>query len=163
MSDWGKLLSLLNPVKNRGHCSNNRYKLQNFYVVLIPKRVYVFVRISEQAGIILAYNINWLVFVFMRKVFTASYELKHKMWIRLILVPRQNCGSSSSVGIATDYRLDGPGIEKPVGARFFAHVQNGPGAHAASCTMGIGSFPGVKLPGRGADNPHPSSAKVENE
>jgi hypothetical protein len=30
----------------------------------------------------------------------------------------------------------------PVGARFFAHVQTGPGAHPASCTMGNGSFLG---------------------
>jgi hypothetical protein len=37
-----------------------------------------------------------------------------------------------------------------VGVRFFAHVQTGPGAHPASCRMGIGSFPGVKRPGRGA-------------
>jgi hypothetical protein len=44
----------------------------------------------------------------------------------------------------------------PVGARFFAHVQTGPGAHAASCTMGTGYFPGVKRPGRGADHPPPS-------
>jgi hypothetical protein len=32
----------------------------------------------------------------------------------------------------------------PVEARFFAHVQTGPGAHPASCTMGTGYFPGVK-------------------
>jgi hypothetical protein len=48
----------------------------------------------------------------------------------------------------------------PVGARFFAHVQTGPGAHPASCTMGTGSFPGVKRPGRGASHPPPSSAEV---
>jgi hypothetical protein len=36
----------------------------------------------------------------------------------------------------------------PVGARFFAHVQTGPGAHPASCTMGTGSFLEVKRPGR---------------
>jgi hypothetical protein len=40
----------------------------------------------------------------------------------------------------------------PVGARFFAHVQTGPGSHPVSCTMGTGSFPGVKRPGRGADH-----------
>jgi hypothetical protein len=51
----------------------------------------------------------------------------------------------------------------PVGARYFAHVQTGPGAHPASCTMGTGSFSGVKQPGRGADHPPPSSAEVENE
>jgi hypothetical protein len=48
----------------------------------------------------------------------------------------------------------------PVGVRFFAHVQNGPGAHPASCTMGTVSFPGVKRPGRGADHPPTSSADV---
>jgi hypothetical protein len=41
----------------------------------------------------------------------------------------------------------------PVGARFFAHVQTGPGAHPVSCTMGTGSFPGVKRLERGADYP----------
>ena len=34
------------------------------------------------------------------------------------------------------------------GARFSTPVQTGPGAHPASCTMGTGSFPGVKS-GRG--------------
>jgi hypothetical protein len=51
----------------------------------------------------------------------------------------------------------------PVGARFFAHVQIGPGAHPSSYTMGTGSFPGVKRPGNDADHPLPSSAEVENE
>jgi len=57
------------------------------------------------------------------------------------------CGPGSTVGIATDYRLDGPGIEFPWG-QDFPPVQTGPGAHPASCTIGIGSFPGVKS-GRG--------------
>ena len=43
----------------------------------------------------------------------------------------------------------------PGGARFSAPVQTGPGAHPASCTMGTGSFPGVKS-GRGVTlTPHP--------
>jgi len=50
----------------------------------------------------------------------------------------------SSVGIVTGYGLDGPGIESRWGARFTAPVQTGPEANPASCTMGIGSFPGVK-------------------
>jgi hypothetical protein len=50
----------------------------------------------------------------------------------------------------------------PVGARFVAHVQTGPGAHPHSCRMGTGSFPGVKRLGRGADHPSPSSAEVKN-
>jgi len=39
-------------------------------------------------------------------------------------------------------------ISNPGAARFFAPVQTGPGAHPASCTMGTGSFLGVKS-GRG--------------
>ena len=40
-------------------------------------------------------------------------------------------GRDSSVGIATRYGLDGPGIESQWGARFSAPVQTGPGAHPA--------------------------------
>ena len=60
----------------------------------------------------------------------------------------------SVVGIATGYGLDGPGIESRWEARFSAPVQTGRGADPASCTMGTGSFPGVKS-GRGATlTPH---------
>jgi hypothetical protein len=63
--------------------------------------------------------------------------------------------TGSSVGIANGYGLDGPGIESRWGARFFAPVQTGPGAHPASCTMGTGSFSGIKS-GRGVTlTPHP--------
>jgi len=48
-----------------------------------------------------------------------------------------------------------------VGARFSALDKTGLGAHPASFTMGIGSFPGVKRPGRGVDHLPPSSAEVE--
>jgi hypothetical protein len=64
-------------------------------------------------------------------------------------------GSGSSVGIATGYGLDGPGIETRWVARFSAPDQTGPGAHPASCTMGTESFPGVES-GRGVTlTPHP--------
>ena len=60
-------------------------------------------------------------------------------------------GPGSIVGIVTGYRLDGPGNESRWG-RDFPHR---PGAHQASCTMGTGSFPGVKS-GRGVTlTPHP--------
>jgi len=49
-----------------------------------------------------------------------------------------------------------------VGVRFSAPVQTGPEAHPASCTMGTGSFPGVKRPRRGVDPSPPSSAEVKN-
>jgi hypothetical protein len=50
----------------------------------------------------------------------------------------------SSVGIATRYGLDGPGIVFRWGERFAALVQTGPGAHPANYTMGTGSFHGGK-------------------
>ena len=37
-------------------------------------------------------------------------------------------------------------------ARFSSPVQTDPGAHPASYTMGTGSFPGVKRPGRGVNH-----------
>ena len=70
-------------------------------------------------------------------------------------------GRGTSVGIATRYGLEGPGIESRWGAKFSAPVQTGPGAHPASYTMGTGSFPGVKRPGRGVDYPPQSSAEVK--
>ena len=67
----------------------------------------------------------------------------------------------SSVGIATRYGLDGPGIESWWGVRFSTPVQTSPGAHSVSYTLGTGSFPGLKRPGRGADHPPPTSAEVK--
>ena len=64
-------------------------------------------------------------------------------------------GRDSSVSTATRYGLDGPAIESRWGARFSAPFQTGPGAHPASYTMGTGSFPGVKWPGRGRWPPNP--------
>jgi len=50
-------------------------------------------------------------------------------------------GPGSSVGIATDYGLSG--IESRWG-QDFPPVQTGPGTHPASCTIGTGSFQGLK-------------------
>jgi hypothetical protein len=73
----------------------------------------------------------------------------------------------SAVGIATGYGLDGRGVgvRVPVGARFspLHVVQTGPGASPASYPMGSGSsFPGVKRPGREADDSPPTNAEVNN-
>jgi hypothetical protein len=72
----------------------------------------------------------------------------------------------SVVGIATGYGLDdrGFGIRVPVGSRIlFLHVvQTGSEAHPPSYPMGTGaSSPGVKLPGREADDSLPASAEVK--
>ena len=81
------------------------------------------------------------------------YEWFTKSFISLM-------GWDSSVGIATRYGLDGPGIESRWGARFSAPIQTGPAAYPASYTTGTGSFPGVKRPGRCADHPPCLSAEV---
>ena len=62
-------------------------------------------------------------------------------------IPVYIYGPGSSVGIATDYGLDGSG-SNPGGENILPPVQTGPGAHPASCKMGTGSFPRVKC-GRG--------------
>jgi hypothetical protein len=49
----------------------------------------------------------------------------------------------------------------PVRARFSVPGKTDPGAHPASYTMRIGSFPGVKRPGCGVDHPAPTNAKVK--
>jgi hypothetical protein len=63
---------------------------------------------------------------------------------RLFLV---SAGQDSSVGIATRYGLDGPGIESRWEATFSAPVQTGPGTHPASYSMGTGSFLAGKAAG----------------
>jgi len=59
----------------------------------------------------------------------------------------RRCGPGSSVGIATELRAGRSWIESRWG-RDFPPIPTGPGAHPASCKMGIGSFAGVKC-GRG--------------
>jgi len=66
-------------------------------------------------------------------------------------------------GLATMLRAGRSGDRIPVGARFSTPVRTGPGAHPASYTICTGSFPRVKLPGRGADHPPLSSTEVKKE
>jgi hypothetical protein len=66
--------------------------------------------------------------------------------------------AGSSVGIANDYGLDGPGIESRWG-RDFTHTSR----LAFGPTQPPGLSSGVKRPERGADHPPPPSAEVENE
>jgi hypothetical protein len=70
-------------------------------------------------------------------------------------------GRDSSVGIATRFGWTVRGSKPDGGTKFSAPVKTGLGAHPASYTMGTGSLPGVKRPGRGVDHPPPSSAEVK--
>ena len=83
-------------------------------------------------------------------------KLKHNT-LHFTTVTFLYCGPGCVVGIVTGYRLDGPGIESRWGGEIFRtcpHQTWGPPS-PASCTMGTGSFPGVKY-GRGMTlTPHP--------
>jgi hypothetical protein len=70
-------------------------------------------------------------------------------------------GRDSSVGIATDYGLDDPGIESRRERNFSHTSRPALGSTQPPAQWIPGSFPGVKRPGRGADHPPPSSAEVK--
>ena len=77
--------------------------------------------------------------------------------------PHYGASRDSSVGIATRYGLDGPGIESWWEVRFSAPVQTGPRAHPTPYTMDTGVFPGIKWPGRGVDNPPHLAPRLKKE
>jgi hypothetical protein len=69
----------------------------------------------------------------------------------------------SSVGIATDYGLDGPGIESRWGRDFLPHL-DWPWGPPSLLYNGYRVFPGGKMwPGHAADHSPPSSAEVLEE
>jgi hypothetical protein len=63
-------------------------------------------------------------------------------------------GQGTVVGVTTGYGLNSPEIECWWGLRA------GPEAHPPYCTLGTGSFPVLKRPGRGADHPPPSTTNI---
>jgi hypothetical protein len=104
--------------------------------------------------------------------FNTSREVPPYVSVDLCLLTSQYCViilgfhshlgiRDSVVGIATHYRLDGPGIEYRWGAMFSAPVQTVTEARPASYTMGTGSSPAVKRLGRGVDHPPPCTAEVK--
>ena len=68
--------------------------------------------------------------------------------VRMTLTVLHMCGPGSSVGTATELWAGRSGDRILVGVGFSALVQTGSGTHSASCTVGTGSFRGVKC-GRG--------------
>jgi len=67
-------------------------------------------------------------------------------------------GRDSSVDIVTRY-----GDRIAVGARFSPPLQPGSEANPAYYTMGTGSLPGVKRPGRGVDHPPHLAPRLKKE
>jgi len=73
----------------------------------------------------------------------------------------QHVGRDISVGTATRYGLDGPGIESRWGGEIFRTCPDRPCDPHRLLTIGTGSFTGVKRPGHGVDHTTPCSAEVK--
>jgi hypothetical protein len=78
-----------------------------------------------------------------------------------MIVCRVMIGRYSSVGIATRYELDGPGIESRWGVKFSALVPTGPRAQSSLLYNGYRDFPGGKAAEAWRWLPTPSSAEVK--
>ena len=88
---------------------------------------------------------------------TLFYSLYYYLYYRML------CGPGSSVGIATDYGLDSPGIESRCG-EIFRNCPDRPWGPTSLLYNGYRVFPGGKVrPGRAADHSPPSSAVVMEE
>jgi len=73
-------------------------------------------------------------------------------------------GPDSSVGIATGYGLDGPGIESRWGGKIFRTCSDRPWGPPSLLYNEYRVFPGGKeWPGRDADPSPPSSAVIMKE
>ena len=94
-----------------------------------------------------------------RKVTVHSHQIQHRNTYSILALGVVTFQSMSQ--IRSSYIYIRSGDRTPVAARFSVPVQTRPGAHPASYTMGTGSFPGVKRPGRGVEHPPPCSAEVE--
>ena len=74
---------------------------------------------------------------------------------------KEKVGLDSSVGMATRYGLDGPGIDPGVGEILRPRPYRSWGPPSLLYNRNRGSFPGVKRPERGVNHPPPSSAEVK--
>jgi hypothetical protein len=80
-------------------------------------------------------------------VFTARYELNGYVLMVNLSLQKVKCGMGERSRYSYWLHTERSGDRIPVGSRFSALVQTGPGAHTASYMMGTGSFPGGKAAG----------------
>jgi hypothetical protein len=83
-----------------------------------------------------------------KRIFTLQKVIQCRQALFCVVVLTAFNGATSVVGIATLYRLHGPGIESRwVGPKFCVPVQTGSGVYPASYSKGTWCFPGVKQRG----------------
>ena len=103
---------------------------------------------------------DFLTIIFLIKFPKFGYNIQTLTYRYYRLIPFSMEGQPGQLSRYSDsLRTGRSGDRIPVGARFSVPVQTGAGTNPASCTMGTGSFPGVKRAGRGADHPHPSKCR----
>ena len=82
--------------------------------------------------------------------------------MNIVKIYYKTCGPGSSVGIAADYGLDGPG-SNPSGDEFFCPSRPALGPTQSHIKWVPGLSGGKVRPGRAADHSPPSSAAVMEE
>jgi len=91
---------------------------------------------------------------------TSTFLKCHKFILYILCI---FCGPDSSVGIATTYGVDGPGIESRCGGGDFSHLSRTALGPTQPPVQWVPGFPGGKnRPGRDAD-PSPPSSVVGHE
>jgi hypothetical protein len=97
-----------------------------------------------------------------------SFKFKERVFLRPCsdIHHKLQCAVARSLSLSWygDSLLSGrSGDRIPVEARFSALIQAGSEGHPTSYTMGTGSFPGVKRPGRGVDYPPHLAPRLNKE
>jgi hypothetical protein len=133
------------------------------------------ISLSDSSIFLLLYVNQWLLtspplsscpfYLYFSKCFRRQFLCKRRSIylpsLRVILcrVFLSGC-RDSSVGIATRYETEGPGMKSRWG-RDIPHSSGTSLGPASLLYNGYRVFPGCKRPGRGVDHPPPSSAEVE--
>ena len=118
----------------------------------------------ETFNLNIQYIYIWHTFV-LCEVQWGNTKRRSQLWrFSIILVKRSSCPCGpQKLSRYCDSLQDGrSGDRHPVGARFSAPVQTGPGAHPVSYAMGTECLSlWIKWPGGGVDHPPASSAEVK--
>jgi hypothetical protein len=92
-------------------------------------------------------NFMFEAFVYFISFWAIAFRIDEHFYSYLKSLYVSGMGRYSTVGIATRYGMDGPGIESRWGARFSAFVQTGPGDPPSLLYNGYRVFPGGKAAG----------------
>jgi hypothetical protein len=90
----------------------------------------------------------------------SKIQQDYKFHIFTVILTVSSSQNNDYEQLATGWTIRG---SNPMGGRFSATVQTGPGDHPSSYAMGTGCFTGVKWPGRGVDHPTQLTPRLKKE